>query len=602
MTSRERTGRRRVGVSIAGAVVAALLAFPALSLAHVERTTYWPNPAADTSVDPAAGGEVPEYRRIRHALKKKPPGETRIVCQDDSLKLAKQSIREARKEGFKLRPSEEQEKLKRRRARRLKKLNRKFDKRCDYSEIQPAVNDSGNNDRIEIMPGTYTEPTASAQPTDDPACADLREESDHGSGAVSYRYQAKCPNDQNLIAIIGRQALNKKDPPVNPDTNRRGIRNLGPCIRCNLQIEGSGATPDDVVIDAGNGPTATGPQAGQGKDVGIRADRADGFYLRNLTVQHANEHGVYPIEVDGNVIDRVKMLYNHEYGHLSFTSDHGLLTNCEATGSGDAGVYPGATAQTGEQTVEPKRRHNQEIRNCDLHHNALGHSGSMGDAIHIHHNDIYDNAVGISVDSISSAGHPGYPQDSLAVRDNRIYSNNLNPFQGDIGFDPTVPAAVGTGMWIAGGNANVVRDNRIYDNWRRGVMLFQVPDAIACAPGANKDCDARQFPTQSNSHRNRFHDNVMGIAPGGKRRPNGLDFWWAEQAPDRNNCWFDNVGSNGTQGSVTGDPDPLPSNCNESLGTGNAQKFGELATCFAAIESDQQDPALCPWYETPPRP
>jgi hypothetical protein len=296
------------------------------------------------------------------------------------------------------------------------------------------------------------------------------------------------------------------------------------------------------------------------------------------------------------------MLYNHEYGHLSFTSDHGLVRNCEAAGSGDAGVYPGASAQTGEQTVERRRRYNQEIRNCDLHHNTLGHSGSMGDAIHMRGNEIFDNAVGISVDSISTAGHPGYPQDSLLVEGNRIYSNNLNPFADDVGFAPTVPAAVGTGMWIAGGNANVLHNNRIYDNWRRGVMLFQVPDAIACAPsGPQQTCTPAQHPTQSNSHRNRFHDNVMGIAPDGDRRPNGIDFWWAQQLGDSDNCWYDNVGSRGTRTSVTGDPDSLPSRCDNALGVGNPAKQAELLTCFGAAETGF-DPGLCPWFRTPPRP
>jgi len=594
---RERTGTSRRGRWAAAAIAAAILAVPATALAHVERSTYWPDPAADKGVSPAAGGKVPKYRSLRSALKKKPPGDTRVVCQDDSLQLAKESISEATKAGFKLRPSEDTRKLKRKKARKLKKLNRKFDKRCEYSEIQPAVTDSGNNDRIVIMPGTYTEPTSAAKPENDPACDNLKEDSDHGTGAVSYRYQAACPNDQNLIAIIGREPSSQPDPTVNPNTDRHGIPNVGPCIRCNLQIEGSGATPDDVVVDAGNGPVAGGPQAGQGKDVGIRAERADGFYLRNVTLQHAEEHGVYPVEVDGYAIDRVKMLYNHEYGHLSFTSDHGLVSNCEAAGSGDAGVYPGAAAQTGEQTIEKRQRYNQEITKCDLHHNVLGHSGSMGDAIDINHNDVYDNALGISVDSISSAGHPGYPQDKLLVEHNKIYSNNFNPYVEGSDVVPTVGVAVGTGAWIAGGNANVYRDNRIYDNWRRGVMLFQVPDAIACAPTPeeNETCSATQFPEQSNSHRNKFHDNVMGIAPGGAKLPNGVDFWWAEQPPDEHNCWFDNIGSNGKESGVTSDPDPLPSDCDSSLGSGGGVKVTELIECNFELPT-------CTWATTPPRP
>jgi hypothetical protein len=603
--SRERRGRSRAGVAVAGAVAIAILAAPAVSLAHVERSTFWPNPAPDRSVKPAAGGEVPEYRSLGSALKRKPAGDTRIVCQGDSLKLAKQAIRKGRK-GFKVRPNEDKRRLNRKKARKLKKLNKRFAKKCDYDSIQDAVNDSGNNDRIVIMPGLYTEPDSLAQPEDDPACANLKEDSDHGTGAVPYRYQAACPNDQNLIAIIGREAADVGTPVVSPSTDRHGIPDEGRCIRCNLQIEGSGVQPEDVTIDAGNGPSANGPEAGQGKDVGIRAERADGFYLRNVTLQHAEEHGVYPIEVDGYAIDRVRMAFNHEYGHLSFSSDHGLVKNCDALGSGDAGVYPGAAAQTGEQTVEGKRRFNQEIRKCDLHHNTLGSSGSMGDAVHFHDNHFYDNVVGLSVDSISAAGHPGYPQDSILVEDNRIYSNNLNPYQGDVGFDPTVDAAVGVGAWVAGGNANVFRDNHIYDNWRRGVMLFQVPDGIGCdLDQPQQTCSPEQFPEQSNSHRNRFFDNVMGVAPKGAKRvrggyggagpaPNGVDFWWGDQEGDRNNCWFDNIGVDGTAASVTEEPDPLPSDCANSAADG-PQIHTELIECFLEQPS-------CTWAQTPPQP
>ena len=47
---------------------------------------------------------------------------------------------------------------------------------------------------------------------------------------------------------------------------------------------------------------------------------------------------------------------------------------------------------------------------------------------------------------------------------------------------PFIGAPVGTGLWLAGGNDNVVRGNHFYDNWRRGMMLFAVPDATICGP------------------------------------------------------------------------------------------------------------------------
>src|SRR4029077_3896533 len=57
-----------------------LIALPALALAHIERASYWPDPAPDTSVSPPAGGSVPAVRSLFSALNKKAPGTTRIVC------------------------------------------------------------------------------------------------------------------------------------------------------------------------------------------------------------------------------------------------------------------------------------------------------------------------------------------------------------------------------------------------------------------------------------------------------------------------------------------------------------------------------------------
>jgi hypothetical protein len=92
---------------------------------------------------------------------------------------------------------------------------------------------------------------------------------------------------------------------------------------------------------------------------------------------------------------------------------------------------------------------------------------------------------------------------------------------------------------------------------------------------------------------------VMGTAPGGRRMPNGVDFWWDEAANQRNNCWFDN-------GNVTTDPPAplMPESCeNTSAGVTYGPKLsGELLPCAGSIESDNYDPNTCPWFRTPPRP
>ena len=53
--------------------------------------------------------------------------------------------------------------------------------------VSLAVNASGNNDRIVILPGLYTEPQSREAPTNDPSCAQYKIKNDRGeTGAVSY--------------------------------------------------------------------------------------------------------------------------------------------------------------------------------------------------------------------------------------------------------------------------------------------------------------------------------------------------------------------------------------------------------------------------------
>ena len=72
----------------------------------------------------------------------------------------------------------------------------------------------------------------------------------------------------------------------------------------------------------------------------------------------------------------------------------------------------------------------------------------------------------------------------MLVERNLFYSNNFNVYEEDSSVNPAFPFPVGTGLWIAGGNRHQVRNNHFYDNWRRGTMLFSVPDQLVCGEGA----------------------------------------------------------------------------------------------------------------------
>jgi hypothetical protein len=603
--------KTRLLVAFALTVAAALVAIPAY--AHVERPAYWPDPAVDKSVKGGTGGKVPKARSLASALNKKAVGDTRVVCQKGSLKSLKKSIAAARKNGYEIRPSEKKS-LSAKQAKRLMALNKKLFQMCRFREIQKAVTKSKNNDRVVIMPGVYVEPTSSRAKTHDPACDKYRTNGDRPGNegqALSYAYQVNCPNDQNLIAVIGRK-VGASAPPMPPRENRHGIPDAGACIRCNLQIEGSGVNADDVVIEAGDGSKGDGGPNGVGsrKDVGIRADRADGFVLKNVKVRHAKEHGIYVLESDGYLLTHFKAYYNGLYGTLTFVEDHGVQERCDAVGHGDSGIYPGAAVETGEQRPAGTAfRYNQEIRFCDLHHNMAGYSGTNGNAVHVHNNEIYDNALGLQTDVVTGAGHPGYPGDSMLIENNNFRSNNFNPYKPESSVKPAFPFPVGTGMWIAGGNRHQVRNNHFYDNWRRGTMLFSVPDFLVCGDAAGGNQQAGCDPNgQTTSFYNSQYENDMGTRPDGTADPNGTDFWWDPYPNTVGNCWYKNRPAKGA--TITQSPvaPPLP-NCNDgkepsqSVGYGDPNQTGELLSCLASFESRQFDEnGPCPWFKTPPEP
>jgi hypothetical protein len=652
VSTRSPKVRRRM-VATAVTVVALAVAAPS-ALAHVERTSYWPNPAPDTSVSPPAGGAPPKVRSLGSAL---PPrkraarrrhrsrtraqvpaftgaykggrsyrardgqGRVRVVCQPSSLTAAKREILRARRSGYRNRPTQPLQRLTAKQAKRWRSYNERFFAACGFREIQPAVTASTNNDRIVVMPGLYTEPRSRATSDFPPECEQYRTTSEKGSGAVSYAYQYHCPNAQALVAVIGRALGPGQDPPSSP-TGRpdpHGIPNEGACIRCNFQMEGSGPAPDDTVIDAGNAASGDGAPIDPAKDVGVKADRADGFVLKDLTVRHAAEHDVYTLEVDGYQLVRSRYMYAGEYGTLTFASDHGVTRVCEAMGNGDAGVYPGGAPDTGEQQradFYPTRRLNQLITRCDSHHNNLGYSGTMGNATHVYRNNFYDNTTGIATDSFYAGGHPGFPQDSAVFEQNNIYSNNFNIYGPGSDIESSTPVPIGVGILIAGGNGNRVLGNNIYDNWRRGTMLIAVPDAISCAPApdaGSPPCTPQGAATTSN--RNVQRDNVMGRAPTGAAMPNGVDFWWDEFPSNAGNCWGPNTGSDGRADTTTSDPPESPTgqpapgfiakrSCESPLnvGIGDAHKEAVLVACAAQVEGTNNDQASCDWFQPPPKP
>jgi len=518
-------------------VLGAFAAFTASAVAHPERTSQYPDPSK---------GAVPRYTH---------PADPLVVCKRDSRRRIRTIFKGSALRG-------------------KKRYRLGLLKRCRFRHIQAAVDAAKSNDRIEIMPGVYREQPSRRVPVDQAECRSMFETPDDGDAPVpTFEHQAKCPNARNLIAIVGDSL---DDPDRECDH------------KCNLLVEGVGLAPKDVKI--------VGDRLK--KDV-IRADRADGFFLRNVWVEQGAFNDVDVVETNGFRLRKLVTPYAQNYGVLTFASDHGLYELIEAFKNGDSGIYPGSGPEGHCQ------RYGIEIRGVNSHDNVLGYSGTAGNGTWTHNSTFHHNNAGISDDSFAP-GHPGMPQDCSKWNANTVYSNNENFFTDDrdaycksTPFEkrrkdivcPQFQVPVGSGFILYGVNANIVQHNAIYDNWRSGVRLFWVPAAVR---GENDP--AKQFDT---SNGNRFVFNAMGIGPGNTYRPNGVDFFWDEQGID--NCWSGNEAAAGR--TVTSDPAALPQCPQGSVfQQSNPNKTAAEAPCASWDPETNPDPPGCTWFTTPPKP
>jgi hypothetical protein len=407
---------------------------------------------------------------------------------------------------------------------------------CAYHQIQQAVDAvQARGTTIYVLPGIYHEQSALAAPKGH--CAKLDD-----STPLSYDDQRACPHLQSLISVTG----------VN-----------------DLQIEGIGGP---VIIEGK-------------KQVGILAERADGFYLRGVTVRGFAEDGVSVSGTDGFVLDQVTGLANGGHGLAAYTSDHGLITDCAASGNGDAGI---STASAADQKGG---RLSVEIRRCRSYGNLIGYSGTAGDSVYVHDNQFNGNSTGAMLDSSVQA--VGMPQNHAMFVANRVFDNNADFYRDCGSACPRRAVPVGTGMLLAGGDENTYASNLVYDNWRYGIAQYWIPASMR---GENDP--AKQRDT---SHGNRYVGNLMGVTPSGTAAPNGVDFWWDEQG--ERNCWQSNASPAGAPRS---DPATLPTCDHPSAGGPYAQQGNPfktaIVTACAAYRPGRADPQGCTWLSPPTRP
>ncbi len=491
----------------------------------------------DRDPTPLSGkGTVPAYRGTGPAL---------LVCGTDTADFTRRTA------GF---------------AAALRTANAALWAQCQksgYRSIQAALAAASQPGMtIKILPGLYQETPSLAAPTSGCASLPTVRKAALGYQVLTWEQQQECPNLQNLIAIQNKQ---------------------------NLQIEGTGAQPGDVVIDAQ-----------YRKLMAVRADRSPGLYLHNFTTQHTASTGVYVMESDGFAVDHVVARWNAEDGVDAFADDHGLIADCEAYGNGHAGIAAQATPDT--HTGTDPGRFAVEIRDCTSHDNLLGYSGIGADSVHLHDNTFTANSTGVTTTSADPDDSTGLPQNNATVERNVIADNNADFYRfvrdgtcarpiAQRGIDsgvvcPTAGVPVGTGVVNAGGNDDVWTGNFVYGNSYAGFASWWVPGYLRA-----DETVAAQFDT---SHRNRYVDNTLGRTRNGTPAPNGVDFWWDGQGIG--SCW-QRAGADSEPRTV-----PQCNAANEPDGLGAGRYVAEPAKALKVYVCSHYDPASgavpsdCDWY------
>jgi hypothetical protein len=188
---------------------------------------------------------------------------------------------------------------------------------------------------------------------------------------------------------------------------------------------------------------------------------AHGVTIRDLTVRGFDGFGVFGAGTDRFTVTKVYAVNNAEYGIVEFASTRGAFVSNVVTGSAEeAGLYVGDIADS----------HGTVVKDNWSTNNALGLLVRHAHGVTVSGNNLIGNCTGIA---LVDDGQPGSEGDNH-VTDNLIKSNN-----NDCPPHEEVPPLHGTGIFMVGGQHNLIDHNAILDN--KGPLPYS--GGVALVPG-----------------------------------------------------------------------------------------------------------------------
>jgi len=402
---------------------------------------------------------------------------------------------------------------------------------CKYKSVQKAVDKTGKNAKIKIKPGTYKE------------------------GVIVEGKK------HNGLTIMGT----KKKKPKRVMFNGR-----------NAKYE-DGNTAQNAIegIDVKRLTI---------KNLSAKNYVANGFFLRDSDARDGDKS----LDCKNYKVKNTYTSFNRAYNVFAFGCVGGKMTDSESTGTGDSAFYVGATPP------QKKPKMTQIARN-EAYLNNQAFSGTNSRYVDIHHNDFYNNGIGITPNTLDS--EPYEPSGESVIRKNNIFWNNLNYYLDNSPVETTssglgeflgttINFPTGIGIVNFGVNDWTIKNNKIFGHFKWGTATFSDPIG-------NDGDDAISTDVR---HKN----NEMG--KNGKDT-NAADFFY--DGSGSGNCWQGNSSSSFVPSGADNTPSveelypacPAPA----SAGTGGSggDEDLQLVDLVGYVLADPPENQQCSWTEHP---
>jgi hypothetical protein len=380
--------------------------------------------------------------------------------------------------------------------------------RCEYTDIQNAVDNASSGDTVFVSAGEYHPDAAiTVSNTSDITIAGAGRDETFLYGPAHHAHDGHDHGGQSAAGGGGTAApMYHEGEAHNPFEDPEGF------------AEYVANNPVTWAEDHANNPVERGTTHAEqaqrfvanetdegddhhGEEYDAVFVTADNVTVRDLHVEGYNGNGIYYDGVRDFRVARVDTVDNGAYGIYAIRSTMGVFEDSYASGHYDSGFY------LGEVT-----RCDCVIRNVTAEKNLLGYSGTGAGFITIEDSVWRDNAAGIVPNVL-----PNEPelQVHTHIEDNVIVNNNNQTAFEQWHFAGSLHAPVGSGVIIGGGSYNTIADNDIRNHSRAGVAITY----MFTQPSGNAVVE------------NRFEDNA-------------LEVWW--DGGGANNCFSDNTAADGS--------------------------------------------------------